>query len=390
MRRAFAIAMCLLLLATTSVFAQRGGGGGRSYSGGSSSGSSSGRSYSGGSSSSSGSSSGRSYSGGSSSSGSKSSPSVVSQSGTKSYGGGSSSSSSSSSTKVNNSSGTRSYSGGSSNTLTPAPTSVLPKTGTKPNTWDVKGGQVQREVESQQVLRRAETTKPNYTTPTGTTKPIDQTSQSTKVIREISPTQYSERPMRHYTIYQNYYSRPVPTVFYNDPYDHFFYWWLLDRTTSQQAYWVYNHYNDVDHARIADMYAHDMDLEARVRQLETEKGVNGRDPAWAPQGVDHDLMYGDDYVNAVYNPHTYYTPTPVNWGRVGYVSLVILFVLLTTCIVGAAFTIEESRPLTIPLSVLCFGCWFVFFFGWCLGMVALVACYAVFHAIFIRDWQTSP
>src|SRR5437867_9501651 len=54
----------------------------------------------------------------------------------------------------------------------------------------------------------------------------------------------SSRPVRIYNVFNPYYSRPV--VIYRDPYDSFFWWWLLDRTLDERAWWAYHHRYDMD------------------------------------------------------------------------------------------------------------------------------------------------
>jgi hypothetical protein len=89
-------------------------------------------------------------------------------------------------------------------------------------------------------------------------------------------------------------------VVYHDPYSSFFWWWLLAQSLDQRAGWAYNHRADMDPQRYRDLLSTDRELEARVRQLEEQK--TPRDPTYSPPGLDPDLMYTDNYVDAVYNP----------------------------------------------------------------------------------------
>lgn len=105
------------------------------------------------------------------------------------------------------------------------------------------------------------------------------------------------RPVRVRTFYAPYYSRPV--VVYHDPYNSFFWWWLLDRSLDDRAYWAYHHRYDMDPARYQSLLATDQQLQARVAQLEAQQVA--RDPQYTPAGLDRDLMYSDGYVNRAYN-----------------------------------------------------------------------------------------
>lgn len=392
MRKAISIVLCLCLMSPAELLA-----GGRSYSGSSSGSSSSsssgGRSYSG-SSSSGGSSGGRAYSapsGGSSGGRSSSTPAPAG----RSYSGSSStpapagrSYSGSSSTPApsgakngasppSGAPAGRSYSGSSSVTTPPSP-AELPKTGFKPiqsHGWDTKGAEVQRQVESQKKFIASQP-KETYKTPTGETKTINSTDRTVTGIREnLDSTKYASRPNRHYTVYQTYYSRTTPIVMYSDPYDHYFYWWLLDRSLDQRALWVYNHYDSIDRARINDMYIKDAQLEARVRQLEADKAR--RDPTWTPTGLDPDLQYHDSYVNAVYNPqHEVYH---ADWGSFWKGLGILVYILVFLVLFALAIMIEESRPITATISCLMVAAGTIWLFGWIIGLIVTV----VFSGCFV-------
>jgi hypothetical protein len=107
----------------------------------------------------------------------------------------------------------------------------------------------------------------------------------------------SSRPVRIYSVFNPYYSRPV--VVYSDPYNSLFWWWLLDRSLDDRAWWAYHHRYDMDPARYQALVVNDQQLEARVQQLETQQAP--RDPNYVPPGVDRDLMYSDHYVAQSYS-----------------------------------------------------------------------------------------
>ena len=107
----------------------------------------------------------------------------------------------------------------------------------------------------------------------------------------------SSRPVRIYNVFNPYSSRPWVT--YQDPYNSLFWWWLLDRSLDDRAWWAYHHRYDMDPARYQALVANDQQLEARVEQLEAQQAP--RDPNYAPPGVDRDLMYSDRYVEQAYS-----------------------------------------------------------------------------------------
>ena len=103
--------------------------------------------------------------------------------------------------------------------------------------------------------------------------------------------------MRIYNVFNPYASRPV--VIYQDPYNSLFWWWLLDRSLDDQAWWAYHHRYDMDPARYQALLANNQQLEARVEQLEAQQAP--RDPNYTPSGVDRDLMYSDRYLEHAYS-----------------------------------------------------------------------------------------
>ena len=107
----------------------------------------------------------------------------------------------------------------------------------------------------------------------------------------------SSRSQRTYSAFNPYWSRPV--VIYRDPYNSLFWWWLLDRSIDDRAWWAYHHRYDMDPARYQALVAQDQQLEARVQQLEAQQSP--RDPNYAPPGVDQDLMYSDRHVERAYS-----------------------------------------------------------------------------------------
>ena len=121
-----------------------------------------------------------------------------------------------------------------------------------------------------------------------------------------------------------YISRPV--VYYRDPYNSFFWWWLLDRSLDDQATWAYHHRYDMDPARYQSLVANNQQLEQRIAQLEGQQVA--RNPNYAPQGLDRDLMYSDHYV------HRAYSNRPTTAGVIGF-----WFVAVPTAVGICAFFI---------------------------------------------------
>jgi hypothetical protein len=227
------------------------------------------------------------------------------------------------------------------------------------SSYDTGAARAQAMAESKTNFVRSQNPSPAYTDSAGQTRPIDPYDKTVQVLREqLDQERWVNREYRTRTFYEPYWSRPV--VVYHDSYNSWFWWWLLDRSLDDRAYWAYNHRADMDQQRYRDLLARDAQLENRIGQLEAE----GRsvDPTYVPQGVDRDLIYTDEYVNAVYNPqpaasndvvppfanepvNTVYNPQPA----------------------APYYTPRRSSSLIPVLLVVVFagfGVWFVFFKRW--------------------------
>lgn len=174
--------------------------------------------------------------------------------------------------------------------------------GVKPtNSIDQKAAKAQERVESKQAMKKAETPASNYTDAKGKVHDIDPKDAKIQQLRnQLDHEKWVNRDNREREFYHNYYSRPV--VVYHDPYSSYYWWWLLDQSLEVRAMWAYNHRASMDAARYNDLLARDAQLAARLAQLERDKAKI--DPAYTPPGLDSDLQYSDDYVNAVYNPQS--------------------------------------------------------------------------------------
>jgi len=235
---------------------------GNTYSSGSKSSSSSSRSSS---------SSSKSYSSGSRSS--SSSPSR--SSGSKSYSSGSSSSSS----KPSYSSGSKSYSSGSSSKAKSSTSTPNGSWFSKPKvttpTLDSKAGSSLKYAQAQQPLPQPQKTLA--------------TPETVKPTYKLSDPQTRETKRRSF--YSDYQSRPAPaqTVVYQDNFSPFFWMWMMDRSADDRAKWAYNHKNDMDPTRLAELKAKDAELDAKLKALEAQGAA--ADPNYKPEGLDDDLVY---------------------------------------------------------------------------------------------------
>jgi hypothetical protein len=149
---------------------------------------------------------------------------------------------------------------------------------------------------------RDATPPPTYTTRSTTTRVYHQNVYIPDTVV------FSTRPARIQSFFQPYYVRPI--VRYNDPYSSLFWWWLLDRSLDDRAYWAYNHRYDMDSARYQALFDQDAQLQARVQQLESQQ--TPVDPNYVPPGLDRDLMYSDEHLQHVYETR------PTTSGRVAF------------------------------------------------------------------------
>lgn len=305
MKRICAFLLLLGLLAGTpdQVWSK----GGRSYGGGSSARSSSpARSYGGGSSvRSSTPAPTRSYGGGSST------PRVTTPTTPRvSYGGGSTSTSKTTTPAATPS---RSYGGGSSSSSSSSSSTSSTRPAAKP--FNTVAAKEQMKVETRRSYTASSTPRTEYTTSAGKTAKIDPKDRRIERLQtQLDHERWVNREQRQQTFFGSYYSRPI--VVYNDPYPSFFWWWMLDRSLDQRAMWAYHHRpmsdgTGMDQARYQAMLSKDANLEARIKALEA-KGIPV-DRSYTPEGMDPDLQYTNDFVDAAYNP----VPTQVSHGGGG-------------------------------------------------------------------------
>ena len=131
-------------------------------------------------------------------------------------------------------------------------------------------------------------------------RPIPNSTRSyTRTVYVPDYTVIRTRPSRVNIYFGPYAYRPW--IYYNDPYSSLFWWWLLDRSIDEQAYWAYHHRYDMDPGRYNALMASNQQLQNRVSQLEAQQVA--RDPSYTPPSLDstnRDLMYSDQYVNQSY------------------------------------------------------------------------------------------
>jgi hypothetical protein len=165
--------------------------------------------------------------------------------------------------------------------------------------YDAVAATAQRHEESRAAFRKGQEPQTAYTDPRGTVRTIDPRDQRVEQLRrELDDQRWANRELRRQQWYGSYLPRPV--VVYSDPYSSLFWWWMLDRSLEQQALWAYHHRDLMDAARYRELLAKNARLESRIKELEAQ-GV-ARNSAYAPPGLDPDLMYTDEYVTAAYNP----------------------------------------------------------------------------------------
>ncbi len=182
------------------------------------------------------------------------------------------------------------------------------------NGYDSAAAQAQRREESRVAYEAGTAPKPSYRTPGGIDRPIAPNAPQVQHVRRVvTPEVWRTRPARIGYVYGPYFGMPV--VVYNDPYNSFFWYWLLSQSLDSQASWTYHHRYAMDQARYNDLLNRNAELATRVNQLEQSKLP--RDTSFTPPGIDPDLVYADDYLDAAYNPQEVESDAP-SWPEIGY------------------------------------------------------------------------
>lgn len=307
------VAALVILFFSTDALAQKGG---------SSSSSSGSRSYSSGSSSSS-SSSGRSYSSGSTSKPSTSTPSSTAG---RSY---SSGSTNKPTATANSSTPGKSYSSGNSGTTSSGTSSSSRPAQPK---FDTLAREDKFKADNRAQYQKSSTPQSSYKTSSGQAKNIDSSSKTVQTTRNnITEEKWVNRSTRINTTFNNYtvIGGGPGMMVYHDPYNTFFWLWLLDRSADERAMWAYHHQSDLDARRIEELRRKDAELDARLKRLEGKP----RNANYTPSGLDEDLMYTDDYVEAVYNPSPKAYPHSTSHGG-DWPFKILGSICLWTCLLG--------------------------------------------------------
>jgi hypothetical protein len=167
--------------------------------------------------------------------------------------------------------------------------------------YDRAATEAQRQAESKAAYTRGTAPRPTYTPLRGPPQKIDPTDRRVEQLRkQVDPDRWATRQARQRQTFGPPPVSPPPVVVYRDPYSSLFWLWLLQQDLDRQARWAYHHRHVMDERRYHDLLARDNRLQSRIEELEAEDLP--RDPTQVPEGVDPDLVYSDEYVEAVYNP----------------------------------------------------------------------------------------
>lgn len=246
--------------------------------------------------------------------------------------------------------GSRPSSGGSSFKASPGKTfkpSAGKATSTPSSGWGkTQSGSAAKEQSRQSFVKsqapKSDYTKKVYDPTTKTTKTqtikVDPNRGGARVLRQDSYDyrKYSSRPERQKTIvYHKYYGQSYPPAWngYNDGVSPYFWLYMMNLSSQQQAAYIHNHQNSLDQARINELYAKNAALKAEVDSLK-DKPV---DENFVPKDMsaeDADLMYDDDYVAAAAG---FETSPEVDDGLAWYTWVLIIFLcgLVAFIIYGA-------------------------------------------------------
>jgi hypothetical protein len=169
-----------------------------------------------------------------------------------------------------------------------------------------KGDAATKAAKRQQSQRKAvgSTARPAIKSSSG--KPIKVAgTPAAKSVRSMDSTKYASRNARRESRYRGI-PRGERTViinryggsFYGDPYSGLFMYSLLSMSLHNQAMFHHHHWNSYSDQRRHELQAENAQLKAEMASLQNTP----RNPNYAPEGTDPDLMYSDEFVDAAYNP----------------------------------------------------------------------------------------
>lgn len=90
---------------------------------------------------------------------------------------------------------------------------------------------------------------------------------------------------------------PPTRIIYQDRTNTIFWYWLLMRPSHTQTVWVYHHRDEIDDKRLEEMKQKNPNLDQELKDMEAQRIE--KDSTYAPDGVDADLMYSDEYINDI-------------------------------------------------------------------------------------------
>ncbi len=217
--------------------------------------------------------------------------------------------------------------------------------GTRPShaNYDASAAAMKQREASRAAFTAGQAPRPTYTDQVGRPQPVDPESPVVRQLRrDLNYERWTNRELRERQYYGNswsgwYNSRPIYS--YRDPFSDLFWYWMLSQSFQTQAQWAYNHHDMMDDARYRDLLARDSRIEQEIRNLE-QQGVP-RDPTRTPQAtpgqpMPPDLMYNDNYVQAVYNPQPQRTSG-------GFGHALVRFVLIVAAILGLIWLVFFKR-----------------------------------------------
>jgi hypothetical protein len=180
----------------------------------------------------------------------------------------------------------------------PAPSATKPKA--------KKTDAATKAAKRQQSQRKAigTTSKPTIKSSSG--KPIKVAgTPAAKSVRKMSPDKYASRGSRRDARYSNIQPAQRTVIvnqygggFFGDPFSGLFMYSLLSSSLHHQAMFHHHHWNSYSAQRQQALVAENAQLKAEMASM----AGTPRDPNYAPEGTDADLMYTDEFVDAAYNP----------------------------------------------------------------------------------------
>jgi hypothetical protein len=218
-----------------------------------------------------------------------------------------------------------------------------PEFGTRPShgNYDASAGALKQREASRAAYVAGQAPRSVYVDPAGQRQPINPESKVVRQLRDdLRYEQWRNREQRERQFYgsswNGWYSAR-PAYYYHDPFSNLFWYWLMSQSFNTQAQWAYNHRDLMDEIRYRDLLAHDGRIEQEIRNLQ-QQGVPP-DPTHTPQAMPSDLMYDDNYVQAVYNPQ----PQVARPAGAGFLHGLFRFLVIVALILGLMWLVFLKR-----------------------------------------------